>query len=91
METTAISRVEILLPEPLRAFIEEQIASGRYSTISEYLQALVQRELKLQAEQRLEALLIQGLESGPATEMTDADWEEMRRRYDERHADRDDG
>jgi hypothetical protein len=43
------------------------------------------RELKLQAEERLEALLIEGLESGPATEMTDADWDEMRRRYDERH------
>ena len=29
----------------------------------------------------LEALLIEGLESGPATEMTETDWEEMRRRF----------
>jgi antitoxin ParD1/3/4 len=90
METPAITRVEISLPEALHAFIEQQIASGRYGTISEYLQALVQRELKLQAEERLEALLIEGLESGPATEMTDADWDEMRRKYDERHVGQDD-
>jgi antitoxin ParD1/3/4 len=65
--------------------ISKQIASGRYGTISDYVEALVRRELKLQAEERLESLLLEGLESGPATEMTDADCDEMRRRYDERH------
>jgi antitoxin ParD1/3/4 len=87
METPSVTRMEISLPKSLHAFIEEQIASSRYGTISEYLQALVQRELTLKAEQRLEALLIEGLESGRASVMTDADWDEMRQKYDERHTD----
>jgi antitoxin ParD1/3/4 len=65
------------------------MASGRYGTISEYVEALLRQELRRQAEERLESLLLEGLDSGPASEMTDADWDEMRRRYDERHPSQD--
>ena len=37
------------------------------------------------ARQKLKSLLLEGLES-EATEMTDNDWDELRRQYDERHA-----
>lgn len=80
-----MSEISISLPESMRDFIEEQVAQGGYGTVSEYLRALVHEEQKRKARERLEALLLEGLESGPATEMTDADWDEMRRRFDERH------
>lgn len=51
----------------------------------EYLLALIRDAQKRKAGERLEALLLEGLESGPATEMTDDDWDDMRRRFDERH------
>jgi antitoxin ParD1/3/4 len=78
-------QLNISLPEALQAFVEEQVAAGSYSTPGEYLEALIRDDQKRKAQQKLEALLLEGLESGPATEMTDADWDEMRRRFDERH------
>ncbi len=35
--------------------------------------------------ERIEALLLEGLNSGPAVEMTDEDWDEMGREFDQRH------
>ena len=80
-----MSVISIFLPDSMRDFIEEQVAQGGYETASEYLRALVHEDQKRKARERLEALLLEGLESGPATEMTDDDWDEMRRRFDERH------
>jgi antitoxin ParD1/3/4 len=77
--------INISLPESMREFVEQQVAQGGYGTVSEYLLALVRDAQKRTAQERLEALLLEGLESGPATEMTDDDWDEMRRRFDERH------
>jgi antitoxin ParD1/3/4 len=80
-----MTNLTISLSEELRTFIEEQAASAGYGTASDYLQALVREEQKRKAQERLEELLLEGLESGPATPMTAEDWDEMRRQYDERH------
>lgn len=77
--------INISLPESMREFVEQQVAQGGYGTAGEYLLALVRDAQKRKAQERLEALLLEGLESGPATEMTDEDWDDMRRRFDERH------
>ena len=82
-----MASLNIDLPEKLQEFIEEQVAAGTYNSASEYLQALVRDDQKRRAQQRLEALVLKGLESGPATPMTDADWDDMLRRFDERHPD----
>ncbi len=51
----------------MRAYVEEQVANGGYSTLSEYFRELVRQEQKRKAQERLEALLVEGLESGTAT------------------------
>jgi antitoxin ParD1/3/4 len=73
----------ILLPESLKGFVEQQVAAGKYPSAEEYIGALVEAE---RARARLEELIVEGLESGPATEMTAEDWEDIRRRVRERHA-----
>jgi antitoxin ParD1/3/4 len=80
-----MTSLNILLPETLQEFIAEQVAAGTYTSASEYLQALVRDDQRRRAQQRLEVLAIEGLESGPATPLTDADWDDMLRRFDERH------
>ena len=65
--------LHISFPDPMREYIDDQVASGRYNTVSEYLQALVREDQKRKAQERLEALLLEGLESGSATVMTDDD------------------
>lgn len=71
--------MNISLPDPLKDFIEQQVASGRYSSVSEYVRELVREDEKCKAQEKLEALLLEGLRSGDATEMTRKDWEDIRR------------
>jgi antitoxin ParD1/3/4 len=63
--------MNISLPESMKDFVEEQVRNGGYGTASEYIRDLVRRDQKERAEARLEALLLEGLESGgddiPAT------------------------
>jgi antitoxin ParD1/3/4 len=64
------------------AFIQEQ-AKGASQTPDQYVAALVRAEHRRRALADLEAKLLEGVESGPATEMTQADWEELRRQVRE--------
>jgi antitoxin ParD1/3/4 len=72
--------LNVSLPEPMKKFIETEVKRGGYSTPSEYVRALVRAEQKRLAEDHLEQLLMEGLASGPATEMTRKDWADIRRR-----------
>ena len=70
--------MNISLPDSMRAYIEEQVASGSYSTVSEYFRELVRQDQKQKAQERLEVLLLEGLDSGTATPMNAEDWENIR-------------
>lgn len=70
--------MNISLPEPLKEFVEEQIASGRYSSASEYIRELIREDEKRKAEERLEALLLEGLQ-GKETAVTREDWNAIRK------------
>jgi len=70
--------MNISLPDSMRTYIKSQIVSGSYSSASEYFRQLVRADdQKRQANERLEALLLEGLESGTATPMTEQDWLDM--------------
>ena len=56
-----------------------QTRQGGYITPNEYMRDLIRADQKQKARERVEALLLEGLESGPATEMTDEDWADIRR------------
>jgi len=70
-----MTTLNISLPDSMRAFIDEQVAQGGYSTASEYVRQLVREDQKRVTEKRLEALLLEGLQSGDAVEVSDAWWE----------------
>ena len=70
--------MNISLPEPLKDFVEGQIASGRYSSASEYIRELIREDEKRKAEERLEALLLQGLQ-GKETAVTRDDLNAIRK------------
>ncbi len=69
--------MNISLPEPLKRFVDGQIAQGRYSTASEYVRELIRADEKRKAEQELEVKLLDGLNS-PESELTTADWTAIR-------------
>ncbi|ALF53515.1 transcriptional regulator [Nostoc piscinale CENA21] len=78
--------INISLPDAMRTYIEEQVAAGSYSSVSEYFRELVRQDQKRQAAERLEKMLLEGLNSGNATEMTAEDWEDIRQAVRERIA-----
>ncbi len=70
--------INISLPDMMRAYVEEQVADGCYSTISEYFRELVRQDQKRKAKEHLETLLLEGLNSGSATPLTEQDWDDIR-------------
>jgi antitoxin ParD1/3/4 len=76
--------MNISLPESMREWIEERVATEGYGTASEYLRALVREDQKRTAREELERKLADALDSGEATEMTQADWAQIRSAVRER-------
>ncbi len=81
--------MNIVLNSDLENLIKQKVQSGRYGSaqqvIQEALKLLKQRD---RAVDRVEALLQEGEDSGEATEMTEKDWEDVRRQVRRRHAGR---
>lgn len=73
------SKVSVELPDPLGRFVDAQVQSGRFSDAAAYLQHLVRREREAELA-RFRGLIQEGLDSGPARELTTADWADLRHR-----------
>ncbi len=69
--------MNISLPEPLKHFVDGQISTGRYSSASEYVRELIRADEKREANEQLEAKLLEGLSSAES-ELTPADWRAIR-------------
>ena len=70
--------MNISLPDPLKRFVDGQVAQGRYSSASEYVREFIRADEKRNAEEQLEAKLLEGLNS-PESELTSADWLSIRK------------
>jgi antitoxin ParD1/3/4 len=71
--------MNISLPEQLKEFVDLQVGSGRYSSVSEYVRDLIRDDEKRKAQEKLEALLMEGIQSSGPTAMTRQDWDDIRR------------
>jgi antitoxin ParD1/3/4 len=60
----------ISLPEPMREFVESEVSGGNYGSASELFRELVRERQKRKSQERLETLLLEGLESGNPIEVT---------------------
>jgi len=54
--------MNVSLPDALKSFVDEQVASRGYSTSSEYVRELIRKD---QDRQRLRGLLLEGAASAP--------------------------
>jgi antitoxin ParD1/3/4 len=75
--------LNISLPSSQQAYAEDQVASGQYPSVSDYVSELIRADQKAKAEEKLEALLLEGLDSGPGRKWTEDDWERLRKRAEE--------
>ena len=70
--------MNISLPDQLKEFVDGEVGSGRYSTVSEYVRDLIRDDEKRKVREKLEAMLMEGIRSGAPTEMTRQDWADIR-------------
>ncbi len=70
--------MNISLPDPLKKFVDGQVAEGRYSSVSEYMRELIRADERRKAEDRLESLLLEGM-SSDETVLTPEDWKAIRK------------
>jgi antitoxin ParD1/3/4 len=78
----------MVAPDPMKDFSDRQVASGRYSSASEYVRELIREDEKRRAEEKLEVLLLEGLNSGDPIEITPEYWEGKRQQLIKRHQER---
>jgi antitoxin ParD1/3/4 len=78
--------IHISLPQDLKTWVEEQAAQDACRTADEFVRNLLRKEQRRRARAKVEKLLLEGLNSGPATPMTAKDWQEIRREVRKRHA-----
>jgi len=69
--------MNISLPEPLKSFVDEQVASRGYGTSSEYVRELIRKD---QDRQRLRTLLLAGASSPEREPVDGAYFEALRGR-----------
>ena len=82
-----MATMNISLPDDMKAFIEAEAARQGFGTVSEYVRAVI-RETQAKAAKRsqIDALLLEGFDSGPATPFTAEDWDSIHRTLAELHA-----
>lgn len=69
--------MNVSLPEELKRFAEEQTKHG-YSTPSEYIRELIREDQKRKAKERLQTLLLEGLNSGEAVPVDEKFWADLK-------------
>jgi antitoxin ParD1/3/4 len=80
-----MATLNISLPETLHEFVERQVAEGGYGDASEYIHNLLREEANKKARDKVEALLLEGLNSGEPVEVNAQYCEEKQRQLTEKH------
>ena len=70
--------MNVSLPEALKEYVQKRVAEGTFSNPSDYVRALIREDIKRTAEERLDVLLLDGINSGPAEPLTKEDWARVR-------------
>ena len=69
--------MNVSLPEELKEYVEAQTKRG-YSTPSEYVRELIRGDQKRRAKEKLDTLLLEGLNSGKSIPVDEAFWSDLR-------------
>ncbi len=73
-----ITSINISLPRKLREDIERKLVRERYGSVSEYLRDLIRRDLRAQAIEKVDSLLLEGLASGEGKPVGPAFWRKLK-------------
>ncbi len=72
--------MHISLPESLKEYVRRRVAEEHYSNPSDYVRALIRADQKRRDEERLERMLLGGLDSGSGIQMNEDEWTAVRKK-----------
>jgi antitoxin ParD1/3/4 len=70
--------LQITVSDDSEAFVRQQAAAEGFANVSDYVESLIELQRKATARQRVDALLKEGLASGPGTEATPQYWQQKK-------------
>ncbi len=76
-----MTSLNVSMPEPMKAFVESQVADGGYSTASEYIRSLIREAQQSQSDKVLEDWLMMGLNRSDFGAISDDEWETRKREH----------
>lgn len=71
------STLNISLPQPMKEWVETQIAERGFATASEFVRQLLRDEQQRQVRQIVDEKLLAGLDSGKPIAMTPQRWKRL--------------
>ena len=70
--------MNISLPDDMKAFVEDQATLKGFGTLSEYIRAIIREVQETNAaRERIDDLLLEGLDSGQGTPLVPVDWDRI--------------
>lgn len=85
MENTTVN---ISMPKSMKNDVDEIIEADGYGNTSEFFRDLVRDHISKRTDRRLEELILEGLNSGPATPLTKKDFDDIKKSILKKHAER---
>lgn len=73
-----MTTLKVSVPDKLQRFVQSRVAEGSFRSLDEYVCDLIKQDFQLSNKRAIERELQRGLDSGPCTPMTAADWKAMR-------------
>ena len=70
--------IRVSLPTSLRDWVRRQVRRKGYGTANQYVLELLRHDQLREARDRVDATLLESLDSGEAVEMTARDWQAIR-------------
>ena len=76
-----MATMNISLPDRMREWVEERVATGRYANASDYMRALIREDQEHRERiARMQAAITEGIESGVSSRTVDDIWHELQAR-----------
>jgi antitoxin ParD1/3/4 len=84
-----MATMNISLPDEMKAFVEDQATEKGFGTVSEYVGSIIREVQERHVKRdRLDSLLLDGVNSGRGTPLAKADWDRIRQKGKELFAGR---
>jgi antitoxin ParD1/3/4 len=80
-----MSDITIKLPDPMKEYVDARLASGQYSSATEFFSYLLCEDQKRRAREILKSKVRDAEASGPTEEITPGYWEGVEKTFRETH------